>query len=654
MLGVLVIHALLAPFLFGGLLFIVKNGYQAQFINQVRSHSYMFTSIAAHALGNREEMAAHMEDILLEGFVVFVQIIADDGKEKLLYETGTGRNPNFKEDFFFGQHNDSVYFISLPVYDQAGITPAHIRIGYDEAPTQEQINIAYQRGIYLISAYVVLSLALVAFSGTQVTRSLRRLRDTTRKIASGDSSKQLDILTHVSEVNSLGQDLECMRLKLVQQGELLEYQALHDALTGLPNRTLLNDRLQQALATSGRSKYSLALFMIDLDRFKEVNDTLGHHVGDQLLQKLALRLRSALRESDTVARLGGDEFAVLLPNVEDTEHAIQAAQKILRLLEKPLELEEHTLTASGSIGIAIAPEHGESKDSLMRRADAAMYCAKRTRSGYSVYHSKLDEQSASEISLINELYQAVQLNEFLLHYQPKIDLNSGVVKSVEALLRWQHPKRGMLMPVDFLRLVEKSGLINSLSLWVVKEALQQCQHWHDAGLDLPVAINLSARNLQNPDIPEQIEKILKTLNMSPKWLELEISESAVLADPLHSLDILGRLHHLGIRISLDDYGIASTSLKFLNQLPMHQIKIDSSFIARLDDPDNIRIVRSAIELAHSLGRTVIAEGVESEAVLNQLKLLGCDMAQGYHVGRPVTAGDLLTSLQGPAKALIES
>lgn len=642
-LGVLLTHALLAPLLFGGLLFIVKTGYQAQFINQVRTESRLLATIVEQNLPV-PDFRARIDDLLLGHDMAFAQIIKPDGSN---YYTSANSSSkvNFQEDFFFGQHDDAVYYIAIPLYTDDGQLRATLRLGYNESPTQEQINTAYQRAINLGLIYIALTLALVTFSGLQVTRSLRRLRNAAHKVVLGDTTRQLDVTTSVTEVTSLGQDLERMRSQLVRQGEMLEHQALHDALTGLPNRILLHDRMQQAISGALRGGKAVALFLMDLDRFKEINDGLGHHFGDVLLQKVALRLRGALRESDTVARLGGDEFAILLPVIDDQQHAELTAQKLLHTLEKPIVTEGHTLIISGSIGIALFPQHGEDIAALMRRADMAMYKAKRAHSGYALYHPDLDQRMLGELTLAGELRLAIERGELLVHYQPKIDLKSGMVTSAEALVRWQHPHKGLLAPEHFLPLAEKNGLIKSITLWVLQEALQQCRRWDEAGLEIPVAVNVSAHNLQTPDLPEYLGQLLKDTGVQPSWLELEINESTILTDPARTLEMLKRLHQLGLAISIDDYGTASASLHYLNRLPTHQIKIDKSFILNIADQNNAMIVQAAIALAHSLGRTAIAEGVESKDVLDKLAALGCDMAQGYYMSPPVAPDQLIAWLK---------
>ncbi|MBI3345068.1 MAG: EAL domain-containing protein [Gammaproteobacteria bacterium] len=653
LLGMLVIHALLVPLLYYGVISLTKEGYQTQFIQQVRSNSQLFAVLFAQEIAQKspEEMVS---GALQSGQVIFAQIMTPDGQTVNPKNVANADLGEFKEDFFFGQHGDTVYYISVSLRDEDGNISGVLRLGYDEEPTQEQIKTAYQRGLFLVLAYGLLSLALVIFSGWQITRSLRRLGNAAHQVAMGEITKQLDVPTNISEVTSLGQDLERMRWKLVHQGELLEHQALHDSLTGLPNRTLLHDRMQHAFVTAQRLGKTVALLMMDLDRFKEVNDTLGHHVGDLLLQQIALRMRGALRESDTIARLGGDEFAVVLPSVENPEQAVHTAQKILTTLEQPLNLDGHSFTIGASIGIAFFPEHGEDNDTLMRHADLSMYYAKRTQSGYSIYNPTLNQQGLNEITLIGELRHAIQHNELILHYQPKVDLKTGRVTGVEALVRWQHPRQGLLLPEHFLHLAERTGLIHPLTSWVLNEALRTCQSWHQADIKLPVAVNLSPASLQHDQLFEQINHALQSLNTPPFWLELEITEAAILADPQLTQAVLGRLSDLGVQISIDDYGTASfASLAYFNKLPIQRINIDKSFVIEMSDETNAVIVRSAINLAHNMKRTVSAEGVEHPDTLKKLKELGCDIAQGNYLCEPLAANELIGWLQQPYRDLTD-
>lgn len=433
-----------------------------------------------------------------------------------------------------------------------------------------------------------------------------------------------------------------------QAQQALEYQAVHDPLTGLPNRTLFFDRLGQAIRTADRDGTPVALLLIDLDRFKEINDTFGHHLGDLLLQELGPRLHAVLRGADTisrlaseegndlaVARLGGDEFAVLLPNTPGLS-ATLVAQRILKTFEQPFSLEGQSLDIGGSIGIALYPEHGEDAKTLLQHADVAMYDAKRVDSGSSIYESEKDPYTRSRIRLIGDLRRAIDHDELLLYYQPKADLDSGRIIGVEALIRWRHPEEGFIPPIQIVELAEHTGLIHPLSSWVLGTAIRQCHAWQDAGLDVPVAVNLSVRSLHDQQLVELIACLLRTSNVSPSRLGIEITESAVMTDPERALGIVSRLHAMGVRISIDDFGTGYSSLAYLKHLPVNEVKIDQSFVFNmLDNDSDYRIVRGITNLAHDLGLTTVAEGIETQEAWERLHELGCDFAQGYYLSPPL-------------------
>jgi diguanylate cyclase (GGDEF)-like protein/PAS domain S-box-containing protein len=419
----------------------------------------------------------------------------------------------------------------------------------------------------------------------------------------------------------------------------INHMAYYDSLTDLPNRTLLHDRLRQAIQSSFNGK-SVGLLLLDLDRFREINDTLGHHRGDVLLQQIGPRLRGALEPSNTIARLGGDEFAVLLP-ITDEAGATGVARKILKLLENPFFIESIPIVVEASIGIALTPDHGENPDSLIQRADIAMYVAKENKSGYTVYSSAEDKHSPRRLALLGELRSAIDNNDLFLVYQPKIHLKTGRITGVEALIRWRHPQYGVIPPDQFITVAERSGLIKPLTLWVVKTALQQCKLWHEEGRQMNVAVNLSARNLEDPQLPDQISELLHASGVISSSLELEITESALMVNPARALETLKQLSGMGIQLSIDDFGTGYSSLGYLKRLPVNQIKIDKSFVKEMAlDEDDAMIVRSTIELTHNLGLTVVAEGVETQEALDQLASLGCDAAQGFYISRPVPPSEL--------------
>ena len=415
----------------------------------------------------------------------------------------------------------------------------------------------------------------------------------------------------------------------------LAYQALHDSLTGLPNRSLLMDRLRQAILSARRQGTTVALLMMDLDRFKEVNDTFGHYVGDLLLKHVGVQLQDALRASDTVARLGGDEFAAILP-IADEAGAVLAATKLLTLLDNPLIVEGQALDVHGSVGIALCPEHGDDAEELLRQADVAMYVAKRAQSGFAVYHPESDQHTPGRYALRGELRQAIDREELVLHYQPKLSFNTGSIVRVEALVRWQHPRHGLLFPDDFIPLAEQSGLIEPLSHWVLDTALRQVHDWKAAGFLIPTSVNLSMRNLGNQRLPEIVAGLLETWNVPPAWLILEITESSIMFSPERSLEVLARLSALGVQIAIDDFGTGYSSLTYLRNMPVDLIKIDKSFVTPMArNPDDYAIVRSTIELGHHFGVPVVAEGVEDQITLDLLTELGCDGAQGFFLAQPM-------------------
>jgi len=421
----------------------------------------------------------------------------------------------------------------------------------------------------------------------------------------------------------------------------LTRQAFTDQLTGLPNRALLHDRTQQAIRLAGRQGLTAALLLLDLDRFKEVNDTLGHHHGDLLLQQVAERLRDTLRDSDTVARLGGDEFAVLLPQIASVKEATAVADKLSAAIEAPFTLDGLTLDVDASIGVAAYPDHATDVNELLQRADVAMYAAKAAHDGYTVYDPSLDQHNPRRLGLLGQLRRALAAGELVVHYQPKADARSARILGVEALVRWQHPEHGLLGPGEFIPLAETTGLIRPLTAYVLDAALRQCRAWLDAGRELSVAVNLSARCLLDVTLPDQIIGLLEDTAVAPEYLLLEITESAIMTDPTRALEILNRLHALGVQLAIDDFGTGYSSMAYLKSLPVDELKVDRSFVKHLHDSQNDAvIVRSTVDLGHNLGLRVVAEGVEDQATWQELATLGCDSVQGYYLARPMSAADL--------------
>jgi diguanylate cyclase (GGDEF)-like protein len=423
------------------------------------------------------------------------------------------------------------------------------------------------------------------------------------------------------------------------------YNSLHDVLTGLPNRALFSDRLEHQLRSANRDPSPFSVLAFDLDRFKEINDTLGHGTGDHLLREIDSRVRPALRAGDTLARLGGDEFAVLLP-AADGDHAARVAGRILSALREPFMLDHLRVSVGASIGIVTFPTHGEDGETLVQRADVAMYLAKGNGLGVSVYDRSADPYNPERLALVGELRSAIAAEELELYYQPLFDTADMHVGAVEALARWCHPTRGMRSPDEFIPIAEQTGLIKPLTLLVTRMAARQCREWNESGLALTVAVNLSAENLLDLELVDDVARILDEERLPAERLEIEVTESMVMVDPERATAQLRRLSAMGIRLAIDDFGTGHSSLAYLRSLPVSDLKIDRAFIRDLATREgDAAIVRSTIELAHQLGLRVVAEGVEDAASLTILQELNCDRAQGFHLCRPAPAEQLLVQLQ---------
>ena len=436
--------------------------------------------------------------------------------------------------------------------------------------------------------------------------------------------------------------------RLRRQAAEKEEQALSDGLTGLPNRTMFTDLVQSTLSGAGRRKHMGAVMLMDLDRFKDVNDTLGHHNGDLLLHRIASRLDSVLRNTATVARLGGDEFAILLTDAADRQQVVPVVRRILKVLEEPVVVGGLALQVEASIGIAMFPENGRTVDSVMRAADVAMYVAKEQRSGYEFYDEDGHEHrhDAGRLALIGELRRAMDEAELVLFYQPKVDLRTGQAKGVEALARWSHPERGMLSPDEFIPLAERSNLLRPMTLYLLDTAMRQANAWRSQGIEVSVAVNLSMQNMLDLRLPNDLARLLTSWRLPAGSLELEITESTIMADHRRAQTILGRLSKMGVRLSIDDFGTGYSSLQYLQELPVDAIKIDRSFVMSMDtDPGNATIVQSTVDLGHKLGLEVVAEGVEDMESYNKLAALGCDYAQGYFLSKPLSPDKLTIWLE---------
>jgi len=511
------------------------------------------------------------------------------------------------------------------------------------AVLQEPLSVALepfrqlQRRLTLISLLGI-AVSILASIGIArgVGRPVRELAGIARRIAAGDYSGSTPA-TRNDEIGDLAAAFRSMQQGIVAREARISDLAFRDVLTGLPNRAQFAERLQCAVMTgAGDATPAVAVLLMDPDHFKYVNDTLGHAIGDLLLKEVAARLNAVVRRtSDTVARLGGDEFAVLLPGASVAE-AQRAGEAIQRVLEAPMTLEGHVVDARASIGLVACPAHGDDPSQLLRRADVAMYEAKRGNRGIVAWDDQYERHGVERLSLMSDLRTAVDTDQLALVYQPKTSLGETPELHAEVLVRWNHPTRGLVPPADFIPFAEQTGYIRVITQWVIRRAIAQCAVWRGQGVAMNLAINLSARDVVDAELPERLQAVLDAEKACASWFTFEITESAILDDPGHAARNLERLHALGCRLAIDDYGTGYSSLAYLRRLPVQEIKIDKSFVTALarDASDEI-IVRSTVELGHNMGLVVVAEGVEDEATFARLRALDCDMAQGYWISRPL-------------------
>ena len=496
--------------------------------------------------------------------------------------------------------------------------------------------------LLILSGVGALVFAIGSFiTARRITTPLRVLSTSARRLEHGDYGARVQVASQ-DEIGELAQSFETMRQAIqAREGEIRRL-AYQDALTDLPNREQFRTDLRQAIVQARDQNAPCTILLMDLDRFKHVNDVLGHRFGDRLLRAVAERLRrEALASEDGLARLSGDEFAILLPSTSP-HAATLLARRILQAFERPFSLDDHTVDLSAGIGIACSPDHGLDVDVLMSRAEMAMYAAKQNQSGCVTYHPGLDSSSEESLTLISELRTAIDRDQLRVYLQPKVNLQTRQIVGAEALVRWQHPTRGMVPPMKFIPFAEQTGFVRLITMWMIEQVARQCAQMQSAGLDLKIAVNLSTRDLMDQDLPSKIERILQQHSTACRSLVLEITESAIMDDPQRALQTLNRLHDMGLKLSIDDFGTGYSSLAYLKRLPVDELKIDRSFVMNMEsDVQDAKIVHSTIDLAHNLGLSVVAEGIENPQTLKLLADLHCDEAQGYFIAKPMPAEEFI-------------
>lgn len=501
--------------------------------------------------------------------------------------------------------------------------------------------------VILLSISVIgvgLAVFASAFIARRITRPLRSLADIAKRLGAGDYRTHIDIRGG-DEIGRLADAFESMRSGIANRELEIRRLAYWDPLTDLPNRAQFATQLKSAVDRARSSGGQCYILMMDLDRFQHVNDVLGHSFGDNLLRQVGQRLEQQLeRENDKVARLGGDEYAILLPDIDQAE-AVRQAKRVLKSLEVPMTIDDQAVDLGAGIGIAGYPDNGDDGDTLLNHAEVAMYVAKRRGSGFTVYDPAIDKSSQESLSLLSELRRAIDRDEFQLYVQPKVDLGQARVVGAEALVRWVHPDKGLIGPDSFIPFAETTGFIRLLTAWMLERTARLCARLRAAGLDLKMSVNLSTRDLLDQDLPVHVADILMRNTLPASSLCLEITESAIMDDPIRAQMTLERLNTMGVELAIDDFGTGYSSLAYLKRLPVDELKIDKSFVMNMErDADDAKIVRSTIDLGHNLGLRVVAEGLESMAVWKLLGQMGCDQAQGYFISKPMPADRFVTWL----------
>lgn len=646
-----VVHIILAFALAFGVNHIVANEIKDDFTNYVRSDSYQL-SLLVEGKRTPDAIRESLQNATLGGMILKAEVALSNGSV-INSDSSTGQSDRrvFKEDLAFDENDGNAYRISVPINSTWDGLSGTMYLAYDKAPVLEHILKLSQNTRLLAAIYFIVCLFFTWTSSHLLSAPMRSLRDWARKIAQGESDAKFEVKTRITEAVSLAQDLESMHKELLRRGAELHQLAYNDSLTGLSNRSALLEQLKAALEILKNADQKLAVLYIDLDRFKRINDSLGHSAGDELLRQVSKRIQQCLRHSDVlglagnesappgcVARLGGDEFCALLMGITQAD-AEKVAQRILDALRLPVLIGSDQVHVTASIGIAFYPDHGTDSQTLIKSADEAMYSAKAC--GKNRFECYLDVHrthlAAEHLHLEEELHKAIELEQLVLHYQPQLEMNTGELVGAEALLRWQHPKHGLLLPAEFLTIAEASDLIVPIGEWVIRTACAQLKSWHKNDLpDLRIAVNVSAKQFRQKPFGSRVAAILEEFSIGPNRIEFEITESLLMDSNEAIIDNIKALRFCGVRFSVDDFGTGYSSLGYLMRFPLDALKIDRSFIRDItEDSTKVAIVRAFIGLAKNLNLAVIAEGVETQLQWQFLSENECDEAQGYLIAKPM-------------------
>jgi diguanylate cyclase (GGDEF)-like protein len=646
--AVVFVHLAIMPFLYRTIANTYKDSAYEQFVGHVTEVAGLLADVlSTKSLENdRDGIVKILDTAVLGGNVQFIEIVSHQGdvirpRDGVLLSTD-----DFKEDVGVNNNGDDVYHLSVPVYftdDKEKVSS--LRLGFDESAVINDYALIQRKVELVLAGYLAVFIILIAVILRIIHRPLYQLRDLSREIAKGNIEVPLGTTSKISEIKYLADDLDEMRRSLVSLAEHMQHKATHDELTGLPNRYLFNDRLEQVIAMSERENKQFAILLLDLDRFKEINDTIGHSVGDEVLRIAASRMQEGLRVTDTVARLGGDEFSFILVGVGQVL-AERMARKILELIEPAFKINHHSLNVGVSIGISVYPDDGTNADLLMRRADVAMYSAKHNNSKLASYYSDMDSDHYENLMLSNDLKNSIINDHFEPLFQPKIDLLTGKPCGCELLLRWYHPYLGLIYPDKFIPIAERENLIGELTRWAISHYLHLFCDLIEVDKDFRVSINVSPVDLLDNTLFNSIRDTLEHIGFPAQNLCIEVTENAIMKNTARSEEVLGKFHDYGVMVSVDDFGTGYSSLAYLQKFPISELKIDKTFVTDLaENSANQSVVGATITMAHDLGISVVAEGVEDKAVLQELVSMGCDRAQGFLYAEPLVIEDMVKWIQ---------
>jgi len=641
--AVILAHVFLAPILYT----VIVNIYKSSSSEIFMTHANNITGLLAYDLSNKHHnddlkaITSILDSAVLSGDIIFIDIVSSNNQLIKPIDPLLVQNNSFIEDSDLAQHSDNIYFLSVPVNLISDTNASFmLRIGFDESAFVDQVHSIQNRIIAIMLIYTALMITIFSFITHYIHKPLNALRLQSTNIAKGQVDSPIQVHTSIDDIKELSNDLEKMRATLLEMANHMQIQATHDELTGLPNRYLYTDRMHQAVSLAQRNNQSFAVLLLDLDRFKEINDTLGHGLGDKVLKKLSARMQAGMRESDTIARIGGDEFSIILINVNQAS-AETIARKMVKLLEPIINVDGHTLTASASIGISVYPEHGQNPELLLQHADVAMYHAKHNNKNIEIYNESMDSDSYEKLMMVNDFKSSISDNHFHTVFQPKLDMLTSEVTGCEMLLRWKHPYLGLINPEIFIPLAEQENIIGELTRWTASHCLRMFLPVLKQHPYFNVSINVSPTNLLDTKLLTSLLLILEDSSFPASNLIIEVTENVIMKNPERSAEILNRFSQAGINISIDDFGTGYSSLSYLQKFPITELKIDKSFITDLTkDSTNYPIVKASIAMAHDLGITVVAEGIESQHVHRLLQDLECDRVQGFHYAKPMSFNEL--------------